>query len=43
MGELIGLIRGAPNSQVSLQVQSPGESAPRTITLGRQQIIFRPQ
>jgi len=42
MGELIGLIRGEPDTQVSLQVQSPGESAPRTVTLGRQQIIYRP-
>lgn len=43
MGELIGMIRGEVNTQVSLQVQSPGESAPRTVTLGRQQIIYRPQ
>jgi hypothetical protein len=43
MGELIGLIRGEPNTRVTLQVQSPGESAPRTVTLGRQQIIYRPQ
>jgi hypothetical protein len=43
MGELIGLIRGEPDTQVSLQVQSPGEPAPRTVTLGRQQIIHRPQ
>ena len=43
MGDLIGMIRGEPNTQVSLQVQSPGENAPRTITLGRQQIIFRPE
>lgn len=42
MGDLIGLIRGQANTQVSLQVQSPGDAAPRTITLGRQQIIFRP-
>lgn len=43
MGELIGMIRGEPNTQVSLQVQSPGQAAPRTVTLGRQQIINRPQ
>jgi len=43
MGDLIGLIRGEPNTQVSLQVQSPGDAAPRTVTLGRQQIIYRPQ
>ena len=43
MGELIGMIRGEPNTQVSLQVQSPGQATPRTVTLGRQQIINRPQ
>lgn len=41
VGQVSSLIRGAPNTQVSIQVQSPGESAPRTVTLGRQQIIFR--
>ena len=40
--DLLGLVRGEPNTQVSLQVQSPGSSAPRVITLGRQQLIFRP-
>lgn len=40
--ELLSLVRGDPNTQVSLQVLSSGSSAPRTITLGRQQIIFRP-
>ena len=43
MGELVGLIRGEPNTQVSLQVQSPGQTGPRTVTLGRQQIINRPR
>lgn len=43
MGDLIGLIRGEPNTQVSLQVQSPGDPAPRSVTLGRQQIIFPPR
>ncbi|MEY3481054.1 MAG: hypothetical protein RIQ71_1829, partial [Verrucomicrobiota bacterium] len=42
MRELLSLVRGDPNTQVSLQVLSAGSSAPRTITLGRQQIIFRP-
>jgi len=41
--ELLGLVRGEPNTQVSLQVRSPGSSAPRVVTLGRQQLIFRPQ
>ncbi len=41
MGEVISLIRGQPNTQVSLQVQSPGDQAPRVITIGRQQIIHR--
>jgi len=42
MGDLLGMIRGQPNTQVSLQVQSPGSTSPRVITLGRQQVIFRP-
>ncbi|MFM7375133.1 MAG: hypothetical protein ACKO39_08275 [Chthoniobacterales bacterium] len=41
--DLLGLVRGEPNTQVSLQVRSPGSSATRVITLGRQQIVFRPQ
>ena len=41
--ELIGMVRGEPNTQVSLQVRSPGSSATRVVTLGRQQIIFRPE
>jgi hypothetical protein len=43
MGDLIGMIRGQPNTQVSLQIQSPGDAAPRAVTLGRQQIIYSPQ
>lgn len=41
--EVTSLIRGAVGSQVSMQVQSPGNSPPRTVTLQRQQIIHRPQ
>ncbi len=41
--DLLGLVRGEPNTQVSLQVRSPGSSATRVVTLGRQQLIFRPQ
>jgi len=41
--DLLGLVRGEPNTQVSLQVRSPGSPATRVITLGRQQIVFRPQ
>jgi C-terminal processing protease CtpA/Prc len=41
--ELIGMVRGQPNTQVSLQVRPAGSSATRVVTLGRQQIIFRPQ
>ncbi len=41
--ELIGMVRGEPNTQVSLQVRSPGSSATRVVTLGRQQLIFRPE
>jgi len=43
MGDLINLIRGEPNTQVSLQIQSPGETAPRAVTIGRQQIIYSPR
>jgi len=43
MGDLINLIRGEANTQVSLQIQSPGESAPRSVTIGRQQIIYSPR
>jgi len=43
MGDLVNLIRGEPNTQVSLQIQSPGETAPRAVTIGRQQIIYSPR
>jgi carboxyl-terminal processing protease len=43
LGEVVGLIRGEPNTQVSLRIQSPGDAAPRAVTLGRQQIIHSPQ
>lgn len=39
--EVARLIQGDPNTSVTLQVQSAG-SAPRVITLGRQQIVHRP-
>jgi C-terminal processing protease CtpA/Prc len=41
--DLLGLVRGEPNTQVSLQVRSAGSSTARVVTLGRQQLIFRPQ
>lgn len=40
--ELVNLVRGDANTQVSLQVRSPGSSSPKVVTIGRQQIIFRP-
>ena len=40
--DVVRLIQGEPNTQVSLQVQSADGSAPRVVTLGRQQIIYRP-
>ena len=43
MGDLINLIRGEANSQVSLRIQSPGETTPRAVTIGRQQIIYSPR
>lgn len=43
MREVTSLIRGQPNTQVSLQVQSPGEATSRVINLNRQQIIHRPE
>ncbi|MBE2180914.1 MAG: PDZ domain-containing protein [Chthoniobacterales bacterium] len=41
LGQVVDLIRGAPNTQVSLRVQDSGGSGQRVITLGRQQIIHR--
>ncbi len=43
MREVTSLIRGEPNTQVSLQVQSPGDASLRVINLNRQQIIHRPE
>jgi len=40
---LLGLVRGEPDTQVSLQVRSPGSTTTRVVTLARQQLIFRPQ
>jgi hypothetical protein len=42
LGDVVGLIQGEPNTQVTLQVQSADGSPPRVVTLGREQIIFRP-
>lgn len=43
VNQIVGLIRGDPNTRVSLQVQSPGEAVPRVVTLDRQQVIHRSQ
>jgi hypothetical protein len=43
VGDVVGLIRGEPNTQVIMQVQAPGEAAARVVTLGRQQVVHRPQ
>lgn len=43
LGQVVDLIRGAPNTQVSLQVQDSSGAAQRVVTLGRQQIIHRSQ
>lgn len=42
LGDVVRLIQGEPQTQVSLQVESPDGSAPRVVTLGREQIIHRP-
>lgn len=42
LGDVVRLIQGEPNTQVTLQVQSADGSPPRVVTLGREQIIFRP-
>lgn len=42
LGDVVGMIQGQPNTQVSLQVQGADGSPPRVVTLGRQQIIYRP-
>jgi len=41
LGDLVGLIRGKPNTAVSLRVQPAGAAAPRTVTIGRLQIVHR--
>lgn len=41
-GDVVRLIRGEPNTQVSLQVQASDGSGARVVTLPRQQIIHRP-
>jgi PDZ domain len=42
LGDVVRLIQGEPNTSVTLQVQSGDGSPPRVVTLGREQIIFRP-
>ena len=42
LGDVVRLIQGQPQTQVSLQVQSTDGSPPRVVTLGREQIIHRP-
>jgi hypothetical protein len=42
LGDVVRLIQGEPNTQVTLQVQAADGSPPRVVTLGREQIIFRP-
>lgn len=39
--DVINLIRGAPNTSVSLRVQSPSDESIRTVTLIREQVIHR--
>jgi carboxyl-terminal processing protease len=38
LDEMVGLIRGAQQSYVSLKVKSPNDPTPRTVTLGRSQL-----
>jgi len=42
LGDVVRMIQGEPNTRVTLQVQSTDGSPPRVVTLGREQIIFRP-
>lgn len=42
LGDVVRMIQGEPNTRVTLQVQSGDGSPPRVVTLGREQIIFRP-
>ena len=41
MRDVVGLIQGEPNTQVSLRVQGADGSEARVVTLGREQIIYR--
>jgi hypothetical protein len=38
LDEMAGLIRGAPQSYVSLRIQSPTDATPRMVTLGRSKL-----
>jgi hypothetical protein len=40
--DVVQLIQGQASTPVSLQVQGPDGSGPRTVTLQREQIIYRP-
>jgi hypothetical protein len=42
IGDVVGMIQGDPQTPVSIQVQSADGSAPRVVTLRREQIIHRP-
>lgn len=42
LGDVVRLIQGPANTQVSLQVQGADGAAPRTVTLQREQIVYRP-
>jgi hypothetical protein len=42
LGDVVRMIQGEPNTRVTIQVQSTDGSPPRVVTLGREQIIFRP-
>lgn len=41
VGDVVGLVRGEPNTTVVMQVQAPGESVPRVVTLSRQQVVHQ--
>ena len=42
IGDVVGMTQGDPQTPVSIQVQSADGSAPRVVTLQREQIIHRP-
>jgi len=42
LGDVVRLIQGPANTPVSLQVQGADGAAPRTVTLQREQIVYRP-